>query len=126
VGDSYGISGALLNLSKTLELVGGRDDEAERIVRRALAEALSVGGGLMYPHGLIGLARIALRRGDVTTAARCAAVVEHHSADNRLKTEASALLDGLSEPLRDRSRAEAVQITLADLVRSVVDADEVS
>lgn len=126
MGDSYGMSGALLNLSKTLELVGGRDDEAERVVRRALAAALSVDGGLMYPHGLIGLARIALRRGDVVTAARCAAVVEHHSADNRLRTEASALLDGLSEPLRDRSRAEATHLTPADLVRSVVDAGEVS
>lgn len=118
--DSFSMGAVLVNLGKTYELAG-EDDDADPVVRRALTIALQAQAGLVYPHGLIGLARTAQRRGDSERAARLAAVIEAHSGDARLRTEAAAVLALLPAPVVERARVTAQTETLEDVVRFCVE-----
>lgn len=123
--DPFSMAATLVNLGKTFELAG-EDDDADPVVRRALTIALKIQAGLVYPHGLIGLARTAQRRGEVEKAARLAATIEAHTGDARLKNEAKALLDLLPAAAIQSARVAAEAETLEEVVRFCVEGVEAS
>lgn len=118
--DPFSQAVAMVNLGKTFELYGD-DDSAAPMTLRAMKMALANQTGLIYPHALIGLARIAQRQGKLERAGQFAAVIEANTGDARLKGEAKGILDALPAEMQESTRASAQTETLENLVRRCVD-----